>query len=88
MVANDKGIGTLTHYNDLPGVDLFLQLLCVHWHQQSREILALSTERSLFLAYHGVCESGTKINIARYSEDRTNMAAHAEKPELSLYTQR
>ena len=50
----------------------------------SREILVLTTERGLFLAYYGVCEYGTKLNLARNSVDRTSMAAHTEKPESLL----
>ena len=52
---------------------------------RSRERLVLSTGRRLYLANYSLLESGTKLNLARYSEDRTNMAAHTEPPELSLY---
>ena len=57
----------------------------VYTDQQSREILALLSQLSLFLAIYGVWVSGTQLNLVRDSVDRTSMAAHMEKPETSLY---
>ena len=85
-LADQRSLGdSLTHlYGSLfeERVNLFPGVAHLRRHRMSREMLVLLSERSWFLALHGVCKSGTRLNLAGYSEDRTNMATQVEPPEL------